>query len=434
MPTLSRPQARVFQCSKRFRVLVAGRRFGKTYLSIAELLRGAAWPGFNVWYVAPTYRAAKRIAWRRLKELAAPLIVKKDEVDLSVELATGGMISLRGADNYDSLRGSGIDGLVMDEFADIAPEAWAEVLRPALSDRLGWALFIGTPRGFNNAYEMYNDALERPDWAAFKFTTIEGGNVPVSEVEDARRLLDAKTFRQEYEASFETTGVGKVYYTFAREDNVKQIYYDPTRPLIWSLDFNVNPMCSVVAQIKDYAPTLWTSTQATRELNVLDEICLEDSNINQAAEEFQERALRFYRAGQPLQVHVYGDPAGNARTHVGPSDYEVVKKAFAGDGRFQLTIKVATAHPAVKDRINAVNSLICAADGSRRLFIDPRCKELIADLEQVVWKMDAAGNSTGLIDKSNSKRTHCADGLGYIVAKEFPVTGNTAGFKSQRLV
>lgn len=88
MPTLSRPQASVFLCNKRFPVLVAGRRFGKTYLSVAELLRAASWPGFTAWYLAPTYRQAKQIAWKRLKEIAAPLITKTNETDLTVELST----------------------------------------------------------------------------------------------------------------------------------------------------------------------------------------------------------------------------------------------------------------------------------------------------------------------------------------------------------
>src|SRR6185437_4493054 len=197
MPTLSRPQARVFQSTKRFRVLVAGRRFGKTYLAVAELLRGTSWPGFTAWLIAPTYRQAKQIAWKRLKELAAPLILKTNETDLSVELSTGGFIALRGADNYDSLRGVGLDGVIFDEAADIAPEVWTEVIRPALSDRLGWALFIGTPKGFDKFHDLYTEALDKPDWAAFKYTTLDGGQVPESEVSAARLELDEKTFRQE---------------------------------------------------------------------------------------------------------------------------------------------------------------------------------------------------------------------------------------------
>jgi len=434
MPTLSRPQARVFQSTKRFRVLVAGRRFGKTYLAVAELLRGTSWPGFTAWLIAPTYRQAKQIAWKRLKELAAPLILKTNETDLSVELSTGGFIALRGADNYDSLRGVGLDGVIFDEAADIAPEVWTEVVRPALSDRLGWALFIGTPKGFDKFHDLYTEALDKPDWAAFKYTTLDGGQVPESEVSAARLELDEKTFRQEYEASFEETSQGKCYYAFTREDNVTPIQYDPRLPICYSLDFNVNPICSIIAQIHDYAPNIYTSSQTTKQLKVLEEICIQNSNIPESVNEFIRRTRQYARPGYPLQVRIYGDPAGNARSHAGPTDYNVVAQQFKQDSNYQLSWHVATAHPAVRDRVNSVNSLLRTAAGTHRLFIDPSCKELIKDLEQVIWKTDTAGNSLNDVNKSKSERTHAVDALGYLCNKEFPLTGGSSGYQSTRII
>jgi hypothetical protein len=434
MPTLSRPQANVFQCNKRFRVLVAGRRFGKTYLAVSELLRGASWPGFTAWYIAPTYRQAKQIAWKRLKEIARPLIVKPNETDLSVELSTGGTIALRGADNYDSLRGVGLDGVVLDEAADIEPEVWTEVIRPALSDRLGWALFIGTPKGFNHLHQLYVDASTKEDWAAFKYTTLEGGQVPVEEVISARAELDEKTFRQEYEASFENTSEGKVYYAFSREGNVRTVEYDPRLPLIYSMDFNVSPMSSVIAQIHDHSPNSYTSSANFRTFHVLDEICIKDANIPLAVDEFKRRAWAYARNGQTLTVRVMGDAAGNARTHAGPSDYNVVQKCFQGDGRFSITLEVPSSNPGVKDRVNAVNSLLCSADGRHRLFVDPRCKELIKDFEQVIWKVDSSGNTLHDIDKTKPERTHVSDACGYSVEKEFSVTRGSGGWQNQRII
>src|SRR5580700_3209819 len=141
---LKRPQWQVFQCTKRFRVLVAGRRFGKTYLALTELTRAAFAPGRQVWYVAPTYRQAKRVAWKSLKQMTKSYWAgKPNETDLTIELISGGTISLRGADAYDSLRGDGLDFIVLDEYASMAHKAWTEVLRPALADRRGRALFIG---------------------------------------------------------------------------------------------------------------------------------------------------------------------------------------------------------------------------------------------------------------------------------------------------
>jgi hypothetical protein len=156
---LKPPQWTVFGCDQRFRVLVAGRRFGKTYLSLVELCQAAWGRGRLAWYIAPTYKQAKRIAWKPLKELTRSYwAATPNETDLRIELTSGGTICLRGADNYDSLRGDGLDFLVLDEYASIAREAWTEVLRPALADKQGRALFIGTPRGFNHFHELVESA------------------------------------------------------------------------------------------------------------------------------------------------------------------------------------------------------------------------------------------------------------------------------------
>ena len=130
----------------------------------------------------------------------------RPETDLRMELVGGGTICLRGADNYDSLRGEGLDFLVLDEYASIAPEAWTEVLRPALADRQGRALFIGTPQGHNHFHELVERAAKLPDWTAFQYTTAQGGNVPPAELESAAKQLDERVFRQEFEASFLSMG------------------------------------------------------------------------------------------------------------------------------------------------------------------------------------------------------------------------------------
>jgi hypothetical protein len=207
MIQLKPPQWTVFNSDARFRALVAGRRFGKTYLSQVELCRAAWGKGRLAWYVGPTYKQAKRIVWKPLKEMTWPYWASQpNETDLRIELITGGTISVRGADNYDSLRGDGLDFLVLDEYASIAREAWLEVLRPALADRQGKALFIGTPRGYNHFYELYQAAQNQPNWATFQFTTEEGGNVPKEEIQSATHELDERTFRQEFQASFENLG------------------------------------------------------------------------------------------------------------------------------------------------------------------------------------------------------------------------------------
>jgi hypothetical protein len=209
---LKPPQWEVFTCEQRFRALVAGRRFGKTFLALVELIRAASVKGSLVWYVGPTNKQAKRIVWTALKRMTRfHWAGKPNETDLRIELVWGSTICVKGADNYDSLRGDGLDFLVLDEYAMISPKAWIEVLRPALSDRQGGALFIGTPKGFNHFHELVEKAEGLPDWQTFQFTTAEGGNVPLIELESAAQELDERTYRQEFNASFETLGVGRAY-------------------------------------------------------------------------------------------------------------------------------------------------------------------------------------------------------------------------------
>ncbi len=142
-------QGEVFSCDKRFRVLVAGRRFGKSYLACVELLRGAInRPGETFFYCAPTYRMAKDIAWRVLKKLVPKVwIHSKNETDLRIELINGSTIELKGTENAMALRGRSLSGVVLDEAAFMDSDVWFEVIRPALADKEGWALFISTPDG-----------------------------------------------------------------------------------------------------------------------------------------------------------------------------------------------------------------------------------------------------------------------------------------------
>jgi hypothetical protein len=410
---LKPPQMRVFACRKRFRVLVAGRRFGKTYLALVELLRAASQKGRLVWYVAPTYKQGKRIAWNRLKVLTRPYWAgKPSETDLSITLAWGSVIALRGADQYDSLRGDGLDFVVLDEYASMHPACWTEVLRPALSDRLGGALFIGTPQGFNHFYERYDRAQTETDWAAFQFTTEEGGNVSTQELAHAARELDERCYRQEFQASFEDLRHGRAYYAFERSANVCECRYQPGVPLIWSVDFNVNPMCSVVAQRVDQT------------VSVLDELVLPDSNTPAACEAFLQRAQeRFLQGPLPIPLRIYGDATGDSRnTAASRTDWKIVRDFFdTKKAAFTASLRVPSSNPPVKDRINCVNARLCNSLQEHRLFIDPRCRQLIRDLEQVCWKTDANGNPLLELDKSDRMRTHASDALGYYIASEFPM-------------
>ncbi len=333
---LKPPQSSVFSCDRRFRVLVAGRRFGKTYLAMVELIRAAWGPGRLAWYVAPTYVMGRRICWKTLKKMTQPYWASPpNEADLRIELVPGGTICVKGADNYDSLRGDGLDFLVLDEYASIAPEAWTEVLRPALTDRQGAALFIGTPQGFNHFHDLVESAEGRPDWKTFQFTTAEGGNVSPEELESATHDLDERTYRQEFLASFENLGVGRAYFAFDRAQNVHDLVFDRRVSLAWALDFNMNPMCSVLAQVHG------------GRVHVLEEMILPDSNTLAACEELLSRTQK-WTTGGALNINVYGDATGEQhRTSASRTDWQIVKDFFGRyPDRYRASFRVPSANPA----------------------------------------------------------------------------------------
>ena len=412
----------VFRSQDRFRILAAGRRFGKTFLALTELCQAAWGPNRLAWYVAPTYRQAKRIAWKALRQMTKQYwATRPNESDLRIELITGGTIALRGADNYDSLRGDGLDFVVLDEYASMAPEAWTEVLRPALSDKLGRALFIGTPKGMNHFHDLYQAGRTQPDWRTFRYTTEEGGNVPVRELEAAARELDERTYRQEFQASFENLTEGLVYYAFDRAENLRRLEFDPKLSLFWSLDFNIHPMCSVVGQ------------RIGDQVFILDELVLPDSNTVAACEEFLERTAEWVGRGfRSVQLNIYGDATGDSRRSSAPrTDWQIVRDFLSRyTNRFRTSFHIASSNPKVRDRVNCVNAKLCSQAGMRTLFIDPRCKQLIQDLERVQWKQDGNGNMLHEIDKSDPARTHVSDALGYMISREFGMRP-AVGYRSE---
>jgi PBSX family phage terminase large subunit len=391
---LSNSQDIVAKNPARFRVVVAGRRFGKTHLSIRELCYHAKDPGKDVWYVAPTYKMARQIVWRKLKNKLQDLnwVAKTNETELTITLVNGSVISLKGADNYDSLRGVGLDFIVLDEFADIDPEAWFETLRPTLSDKAGKALFIGTPKGIGNwAYEIYQNTQDDPtNWQSFSYTTLDGGQVPQEEIDQARKDLDERTFRQEYMGTFETFS-GRIYYSFDRAHNVVKYQGNTPDVLYVGMDFNIDPMSAVVA------------TRMGDTLHIIDEVRIFSSNTQEVITELKQRFGK-------SKLWVYPDPAGNQRKTSAGGVTDVTLLSNAG-----FVVKAPRHHTPVRDRINAVNSRLCSSSGIRHLIIDPKCKYTIEGLERQTYK---EGSSQP--DK-DSGYDHMNDALGYMVDYLFPV-------------
>lgn len=401
---LSKGQLAVFRSNARFRMLNAGRRYGKTHLAVLELMIAAVNKPKSInWYVAPTYRQAEQIAWGKLKALIpSSYIASKNESDLSILLRNGSMIALRGADNPDSLRGPGLDFVVLDEAAFQKHEAWTEVIRPALSDRLGRALFISTPCGYNWFYDLYCAAKGRPDWSAMQFTTLEGGNVPASEVEAARAELDERTFRQEYEASFEALA-GRVYYAYDREHNALPVEDDGKSPVLVGMDFNVNPMSATFA------------IRAGDQLHFIGELLMPNGNTEDMAS-----AIKVRFPGRKL--YVYPDPTGNARktsAPVGQTDFTILRGAG-----FSV---LAPSHPyPVADKINTVNAAMKTAAGVRRVFINPtKCPQLVKAFDGLTYR-----EGTSEPDKSLGL-DHITDAAAYLILWEMPIHSFAGAVKTR---
>jgi hypothetical protein len=195
-------QAIVHEHPARFKVLACGRRWGKTRLGVNECLDVAAGGG-RAWWVAPSYKMSE-VGWRPLRQIGTRVGAEVRLGDRQVILPGGGEVAVRSADNPQSLRGEGLDFLVIDECAFIAEDAWIEALRPALSDRLGRAMFISTPKGMNWFWRAWQrgQADEAEDWASWQFPTSGNPYIQATEIEAARGMLPERVFAQEYLAQF----------------------------------------------------------------------------------------------------------------------------------------------------------------------------------------------------------------------------------------
>jgi len=387
--TLTKPQLKVSSSSARFRVLISGRRFGKTYLAVTEMMKYASQPNRRIWYVAPTFKMAKDICWASLKEMLNQFnwIDDINETTMTITIRqSNSTISLKGADNYDSLRGTGLDFLILDEFADIDKRTWFEVLRASVADRLGHVLMCGTPKGYGNwSYEMYLKGKQDKEWESFQFTTIQGGMVAKSEVEQAKQDLDQRTFRQEFEGTFENYA-GSIYYNFHPVESVVKKEIDWTKPLHIGIDFNVSPMSACIAQIE------------RDKIYIVDEIVIYGSNTDELVDEIRDRY------GTKIKIITYPDPASRQRktSAGGRTDLSILQNAG-------FEVKVKHRHPAVRDRINAVNSKLKDSNGKRYIFVSNSCKIVIKGLTRQTYKED-----TNIPNKEDGF-DHMNDALGYMI-------------------
>lgn len=393
-------QMQVFRDPARFKVVVAGRRWGKTAMARMWMISRIQKPKQLVWYIAPSYQMARQIMWQELLDtIPRKWISRINETMLTIWFKNGSIIALKGADKPDSLRGVGLDAVVLDEFQDMRAETWSTVIQPTLASTMGHALFIGTPKSFNHLYDLYRDGQSTKenlaDWQSWQFQTITSPFIPPAEIERAKSSMTDKEFRQEFEASFETMS-NRVYHAFDRKIHIGRVKHDPKYDIVIGLDFNVDPMSAIFMQIID------------GKVRVFGEKIIYNSSTLEMSEELERLFWRNKR-----RVIIYPDPAGTQRSTAagkgGASDFAILREQ--GFTRLKYRRK----HPSVRDRINSVNRMLKSADGSSRVLIDHGCKQLISSLEQTQYK---AGTSS--IDKKQGDE-HATDAFGYPVEIEFPV-------------
>jgi phage terminase large subunit len=340
----ARPQFRAFHDrGERFACIVAHRRAGKTVACVHDLHRGALLskklrPRFA--YLSPFLRQSKQVAWDYVRAAMAPsrdIGASVHESELRVDYPNGGQVRLFGADNPDALRGIYLDGVILDEYADMDPRVWSEIIRPALADRQGWAVFIGTPKGRNAFFEMWRRAQSEPGWFSLMLKASETGLIAADELMLARRDLSEAQYAQEFECSFDAAVTGAYYGALMRQaeadGRVSGVPYDPAA-LVWTAwDLGIRD-----------ATAIWFAQMVGREIRIIDYYEASGVDLGHYARELMARPYAY--AG-----HIVPHDAKAKELGTGKSRLEVMAS---------LGLKGITLAPVhrVEDGINAVRMVI----------------------------------------------------------------------------
>ncbi len=326
-------------------------------------------------------------------------------------------ILLRSMDDAERLRGPNLAWFGIDELTYCSEDSWLRLearLRDPEAERL-CGFGVWTPKGFDWVYRRFiADAVAGYGVVqAEPFENVHLLGATPDYYERLKASYDEAFYRQEVLGGYLTLNAGQVYYAFDRKANTGEYEVDRGAPLLWSWDFNVNPMASVVSQ--RYRDVIY----------VVDEIFLASSSTPEVVGEFLNRYGE-HRAG----LRVYGDSSGGSRHTVnGDTDYRVIRDLLSRRQELGAEVHESKSNPSVRERVNLVNGRLRSFDGESKLFIDAHCKKLIRDLEQVSYKPDS-----GVIDKSgNPELTHASDALGYLLWKELR-SGPAPGERGKRLL
>jgi hypothetical protein len=361
-------QKAVHKNLKRFNVLVCHRRFGKTVLCINELLKKAmqnTLPRPRYYYLAPTYSMAKRTAWDYLKEYTNVLPnVTYHETELRADLPNGARIQLLGCERPDSLRGLYIDGVVLDEVAQMPPRLWTEIIRPALSDREGFMIAIGTPQGHNSFHQLYDHAMHQDDWYAETFKASDTNIISELELNEAKALMPEEIYDAEFECSFDSAAIGSIYAKgIAKAEEEKRITKVP-----YELGIKVNTFWDLGMADKT---AIWFVQQKGSAFHIID--YYEDSG----------ESLEFYATVLDEKKYIYD-------THYLPHD-ATVRELGTGVSRIETAQSLGMRTSivpklSVEDGINAVRMVL-----SRCWFDHEKTKHGLDALRQYRWATTERG-------------------------------------------
>lgn len=423
---------------KRFKVVPAGRRSGKTELAkrnlVVELLSAnKPWDDPRFFAGAPTREQAKRIFWPDLKAMVPRSLLARQprETELIIPCINGAELQVLGMDKPERVEGAPWDGGVLDEFANMKEQALQENVRPALSDRKGWLWLIGVPEGRNHYYDLYKYAISGvdPEWDGFTWKSAD--ILDPAEVESARRFLDELTFQQEYEASF-INFEGRAYYPFLETTHTAPLrhLYNDAAALVLTFDFNVEPgTASVIQELtlpgqyeKDHRgiPLLDRPITGTA---VIGEVYIPR---NSNTEKVCARIAKDWGNHKGI-VKCYGDATGGARgsAKVEGSDWDIIKRCLSATFDDRVFYNVRAANPAERARVNSVNTRLVNGAKEIHLLVDPQhAPNVVKDFEGVRL---LEGGSGEIDKKATPKLTHLSDGIGYYTEREFPVSNRSIG-------
>jgi hypothetical protein len=420
----------------RFPVVPSGRRSGKTERAKRFVAKMAMKNANERYFIAaPTHAQVKKMYWSDMKQLCLCSLQDKapSETDLIIFMNNGTEIHLIGLDRPQRIEGVFWSGGVIDEIADIKPEAWEANIRPALDtfnptrpNYRAWCWLIGVPDGLNHYYDMaqYAESANDPDWKVFHWKSSE--ILPPETIAAAKRQMSAKQYKQEYEASFEGA-TGRIYEDYSK-DNHTSATIEPHEQLMWMHDQNYTPLSSAIGVRRARKPTpeeVSAGRLVIDELFLLDEIVLTSAISKQSAMEFVEK----FKDHKNKHVLIYGDPAGRAgEKHGHASDYSdiegILKEAGWGYER-----KVRHSHPAIKDRQNAVRAKIRTADGYHGLFVNPVTAKWC---DKGLATVQLQNGSTFQEDQKN-KYQHITTAIGYCVDVEWPSLSQEATVETLRM-